>query len=136
MALAAGVNREDVTVDGANQRILATAAVLPGLTLSGYRALEARVAEDGQGWAIRLRPPLLPLPPISLDDGKLDDAGLRALETAAWASARTGIRLRVSGPEGALNTIVSELEKRGATVVRGVEGRGSQVVANWATDDP
>lgn len=136
MALAAGVERGDVTVDGANQRILATAAVLPGLTLAGYRALEARVAQDGQGWAIALRPPLLPLPRISLEDGKPDEAGRRALETIAWASARTGIRLRVSGPGAALETIVPELERRGATVTRGTVEPTPQVSASWATDDP
>lgn len=136
MALAAGVSREDVTVDGANQRILATAAVLPGLTLAGYRALEQRVAQSGQGWTIALRPPLLPLPNISLDGGKPDEAGQRALETAAWASARTGIRIRLSGPADALNTVEAELKKRGATVSRGAEGRGSNVSTNWATDDP
>jgi uncharacterized hydrophobic protein (TIGR00271 family) len=135
MALAAGVQNDAVTVDGANQRIVATAAVLPGLTLAGYRALETRVAQDAQGWTIALRPPLLPLPEITLDDGEPDDAGQRALDTIGWASTRTGVRVRLSGPEEALDKLMPELEKRGATVSKGPTPKDSGILAAWATDE-
>ena len=138
MALAAGVAPEDVTVDSANQRLLATARPLPGLTLAGYRALEARVASGAQGWKVALRPPLLPLSPLPVAEGKLaDDAG-EPLAVLRWAAVRTGVPIALSGPPEALDALIPQLEKAGIAVTGEDTPSGNAIAARWdiALDPP
>ena len=138
MALAAGIAPGDVVVDGANQRIQATARPLPGLTLTGYRALEARVASGAEGWSVALRPPLLPLPELPLKDGKAGDATGEPLAVLRWAAMRTGVPVALKGPAEALDVLVPELEKAGIAVSRDEVRSGDAVEARWdtATDSP
>ncbi|MBX7532721.1 DUF389 domain-containing protein [Qipengyuania sp. 1XM1-15A] len=97
MAVAAGVARGDVMLDRETRRIAATAKPLPQLSLSGYRELESRVTKSVPGWTASLRPPLLQLPRIAMEDGKPNEAGQASLELAIWAAERTGVPVMVLG---------------------------------------
>ncbi|NNC53569.1 MAG: DUF389 domain-containing protein, partial [Erythrobacter sp.] len=97
MAVAAGVSRGEVMLDRETRRIAATAKPLPQLSLPGYRELETRVTTSVPGWTANLRPPLLQLPRIAMEDGKPSEAGQASLELAIWAAERTGVPVMVLG---------------------------------------
>ncbi|MHA6720105.1 DUF389 domain-containing protein [Sphingomonas sp. RS6] len=94
VAVAAGVSSDNVTVDRDHQRVVASAAPLPGAGLASYRALEARAAASAPGWVVNLVPPTLPLPAITFEDGSdtLSPAAREAVELSAWAAKRWNIR--------------------------------------------
>ena len=133
MALVAGIKREDVMLDRENRRVMAKARALPGLSLAGYRELEGRVSSEAPGWTVMLRPPALPLPSVTLSEGKPDDAGNAALALIDWAARRTGIRVELAGPGAATGALAETLRQQGVEVVTTTE-RGSQVSARWAFD--
>ena len=70
LALVAGVEKSEVTVDRDNRRAIVQASHLPGLTVEGWRVLEGRVDAGMPGWSVELRPPLLALPSITLAEGE------------------------------------------------------------------
>lgn len=131
MSLVAGVSREDVMIDRENRRVMATAKPLPGLTLSGYRELERRVAAEIPGWTVMLRPPSLELPQITLDDGAPDEDGVKALALIGWAARRTGNTVLLSGPENTVAAIAEQLAEAGVEAM--IEpGQGPGITARWA----
>lgn len=130
LALLAGVERNDVLVDRESKRASASARPLEGLRLAGYRELERRLERATPGWTVQLRPPLQPLPTITLDGDKPDTLGAEALTLIAWAAARTGNPIALSGPESALPALTQELEKAGVQVTSRTE-QGSVVTASW-----
>ncbi|QKG70719.1 DUF389 domain-containing protein [Erythrobacter mangrovi] len=130
LALIAGVERNDVMVDRESRRALATARPLEGLRLAGYRELERRLGRTTPGWTVQLRPPLQPLPTITLDGDKPDDSGTQALSLIEWAARRTGNPVALSGPEAALAPLVARLELAGIQVTSRAEP-GSIVTATW-----
>ena len=132
MALAAGVERAEVVVDGARRRIMATARPLPGLTLAGYRALEARVASGAAGWTVRLRPPLLPLAPIPLEGDEFGDEAQARLALLRWAAVRTGVPVTLSGSAEALDQIAPGLAEAGVEVVREEIANSDSVTPAWS----
>ena len=94
IALAAGIEPEDVTVDREHRRATANAAALPGAGLSTYRALERRIAAGNQGWDVVIIPPPGRLPVISFtgDEDTIPDGIREAVLTSAWAAKRWNMR--------------------------------------------
>ncbi|WP_375291476.1 DUF389 domain-containing protein [Qipengyuania sp.] len=131
LALAAGVDRDEVVVDGDKRRVMASARPLSGLTLEGYRELENRVASGTQDWTVQLRPPLLDLPSIALDDNAPTQAGAEAIRVIDWAARRTGVPIELIGPADALDTAIEQLGE--GLDIRRVERSGAeQITARWA----
>ncbi len=133
LALVAGVERKEVLVDRENKRALATARPLAGLRLSGYRDLERRLSSAASGWTVELRPPVLPLPRISLEDGEPDEEGIQALRLVEWAAKRTGNAILLTGPANALEPVSERLRKAGIIVSTRV-GPGNAIEADWSLD--
>lgn len=133
LALAAGVERDAVVVDGDNRRIMATATMLPGLTLAGYRELERRVASGAPKWSVQLRPPLLALPPIALEDGLPSDEASEAIAIGAWAARRTGVPVELTGPPAALAAVAEKLGS-GIEVRRNERAGADAVTWRWSIE--
>ena len=132
MAMAAGVERSAVLLDRETQKVAATARPLPGLTLQGYRDLERRVAADIPGWTVELRPPLVALPSIPLDDGEPTAAGQMALAAIAWAARRLELGVVLSGPAGeSFDRIAAQLRDGGVTLTQTNGGSANRIEARW-----
>ena len=100
LALSAGVDPDQVTVDREHRRASVVAAPLPGATLQTYRVLEARVAAEASGWDIVIVPPQSQFPVIAVEGAEdaLDAVASEAVLTSAWAAKRWNVRaLRVPG---------------------------------------
>ncbi|MDF0488351.1 DUF389 domain-containing protein [Sphingomonas sp. H39-1-10] len=132
-ALIAGVEPAAVETDDAAATLSATAAALPGLSIAGYRALEARAARALPQWTVRLVPPAeAALPAIALDAGVIDDAALTA---SAWATARRKRALLVEGGTAAQRRAVAEgIADRGGRATPGNPGGALRL--GWSSDDP
>ncbi|MET4896161.1 DUF389 domain-containing protein [Sphingomonadaceae bacterium jetA1] len=134
LALIAGVRPDDVRVDTENRSLQATAAPLPGLTMAGYRELEARASNALPGWTVRLAPSVdavLPVP--RLDAGVVSDG---ALTLAAWASGRAGRALVVQGGTPAQRRAVAVgIRDRGGSASAGATAEGSLRLA-WVENAP
>jgi uncharacterized hydrophobic protein (TIGR00271 family) len=129
LALIAGVGPEAVTVDRDHHRAVVNARPLPGATLASYHALEDRVATLQPDWSIRLVPPLLPLPAIRFgEDGAPDP---QAVATIAWASRRTEVGLRLSGPAEQTDKLGKALIAAGA--VAPVTEKARTLSLGWDT---
>lgn len=112
LALIAGIDPANVVIDSQGRHLAATAAVLPGLDMRGYRALESRARRALSRWTVMLAPPAgASLPAIAVVDGVIDD---EALSTAAWAATRLDRPSVVHG---------GSLRQRRA-VAAGIEARG------------
>ncbi len=131
LALVAGVEAADVTLDRENRRVMADARRLEGLSLEGYRILESRVAAGIDDWDVRLRPPLSALPSISMEDGEPDADGERAIALIGWASRRTGIPVTLSGAAEPLQIAAIAAQEAGATVLVNEGGGSAQITARW-----
>lgn len=119
VALAAGVDPANVTVDRDHRRATADAAPLPGATLATYRALEQRLRAEHPGWDIRLVPPPGELPRIVFpaEAADLSPAARAAAETSAWAAARWNRRaLAVPGLVDPLPEEADLVQRRAAAV--------------------
>ncbi|WP_159983635.1 MULTISPECIES: DUF389 domain-containing protein [unclassified Novosphingobium] len=94
LALTAGIAPDNVTIDRDHHRAMATAAPLPGASLSTYRALEQRAAVQADGWDVVLTPPQMPYPPIGFasSDDALDVTAREAVLVTAWAARRWNVR--------------------------------------------
>lgn len=112
LALAAGVTRDEITVDVERHRAEVRARSLPGATLATYQALELRIREAAPGWDIRLIPPLTSLPEVTpAGDGRPDPA---ALSTTIWAAQRTGVSIVVAARDAEFaEQVVDAIVKRG-----------------------
>lgn len=93
VSIAAGVSRENITLDRGRQRAVAAAAPLPGADLGTYYALERRAATAAEGWTIEIIPPAGPLPQIQFTDGDDELAGSTraAALQSAWAARRWNV---------------------------------------------
>lgn len=121
LALIAGTAPGAVQSDEAGRRLRATAALLPGLELAGYRALEERARQALDGRTVELVPPAeVGPPPITIEAGVIDDA---ALGLAAWGSQRLGRVLDVEGGTSAQREAVAAgLVARGGRAEVGAAG--------------
>lgn len=138
IAVAAGIDSTDVLVDRDQRRAAAAAQVLPGLSLSGYKALEDRIAAQSSGWSIALTPPAaLPTMPIRFDgDADTISAGARAaLITDVWAARRWNWpALAVPGlaePAPAQPTLE---QRRALAVASAIREQGMAAIAGEALD--
>lgn len=114
VALIAGADPSAVSVDEGAHVISAPAAALPGLSLAGYRALEARADDALDGWTARLRPPADSAPAaIPIREGVVDTV---ALDVAAWSSERLDRALLVRGGTQAQREAIAD----------GIVSRGGQ----------
>lgn len=120
LALIAGIAPAAVAVDASDQSLKAVASRLPGLTMAGYRLLEARAAAALPQWRVVLAPPVdAALPDVRIASGVIDD---EALGASAWASHRRDLPLMVEGGTAA---------QRGA-IAKGIVDRGGKAVAGGA----
>jgi uncharacterized hydrophobic protein (TIGR00271 family) len=127
VAVASGAPPDAVLVDDSKRVAQATAAVLPGASLTTYRALEARTREESDGWDIRIVPPLQPLPPIRFGRGKdtLDAAAQENVATAAWAARRWGaVGLAVPGLDLAPPSRANLNQRRALAVAQALRAAG------------
>ncbi|MDC0886652.1 DUF389 domain-containing protein [Altererythrobacter sp.] len=131
LALVAGVPFDEVTIDRDNRRALADARALEGLGWSGYRALERRAAADMEGWEVRLRPPMAPLPDIALEDGELTEEGAAAAQLVQWAASRTRLPIRLSGRGEAVGQLAATMRNAGIEVSVEEGGPAGQISTSW-----
>lgn len=139
LALFAGVDTEDVTIDRQRRRALVTAQPLEGATLGAYRELEDRVDATEPEWDIRIVPPLRALPAIGLgepdEEGAIQPSadGRRALRIAIWAQRRIGIPVRIGGTESELAAVREAFAEAGVEVIEEVTPTGSgEIEVSWA----
>lgn len=134
LALAAGVEEDDVLIDRQRRRALVRAKVLPGAPLETYAALERRITATEPEWRVELIPPIATLPSVAFDGEEPDDAAREAITLAGWAAQRLGRGLVVSGPEEQAETVRSLLVGKGAEASLG-ETRTGEVRVAWAPNE-
>ena len=144
VALMAGVEAEDVTIDRERRRAVVDARPLDGASLAAYRELEQRLTRSWPGWDVRLRPPLRELPAIPFEpgDGSEDapaftvtDEGRRALRLAEWAQARVAASVRLTGPRESIAALRAILASDGKAMEASVTGEGfGDVIVSWEAE--
>ncbi len=150
LALLAGVDASEVTVDRDRRRAMVRARPLDGATLTAYAELERRIDATEPEWDIRLIPPARALPTITFEQiatgadeedaaaatrYQPDAAGRQALALIAWAQSRVGIAVRLDGPAGAVEAARAELARSSINVVPVPTGEGyGPVTARWSTE--
>lgn len=138
MALIAGVEPSNVTVDRTARRAMVKAARLPGATLATYQALEQRLTRLKPDWSLEVRPPALALPDIELLDGQTGDISAGALDLASWASKRLDSPIGVGGDAERAQLVLDALKQRGAAAsANDAAGAGSanRVPLIWLAPD-
>jgi uncharacterized hydrophobic protein (TIGR00271 family) len=136
LSLVAGVPRNAIVLDREQRRAVVRAQRLPDAGLPVYRALEARVSEQAQGWRVELVPPAIALPPISFAGEQPDDAGMAALTLAGWAGQRVGAPIGVSGTDARAALVIEALQRAGVNAVRtGEGGSAAPVTLRWLAPD-
>lgn len=131
LALVAGIPANQVTIDRDNRRALADARALPGLGWQGYRLLERRAVADLEGWDVRLRPPIAPLPPIPLADGRLDKDSEAAADLVQWAASRVGQPIVLSGRGEVLETLAERFRNAGIRLETRDNGPADRILVTW-----
>ncbi|WP_230770835.1 DUF389 domain-containing protein [Sphingomonas sp. Leaf4] len=132
VALVTGATPDSLAVDDEARIVRATAAELPGLPAAGYRAVEARARAAAPGWQVEVVPPASDAPPpvIGFTAGIAD---VRAIDDAAWLSARQGRVLAVLGGVAAQREALA-----GAIVARGGQARVGDAAGalrlGWVSD--
>lgn len=135
MALVAGTQIADITIDREARRALVRARTIAGAGMATYRALERRVRDTAPGWTVRIEPPLLPLPTIAFADGEPTPGGRASLELVAWAASRRGQTITLTGGTPATREVAADiLAEAGVTPILAVGG--PTMSAQWATEPP
>ncbi len=119
-AAIAGVTPDQVTVDREHHRAIVQARNLPGLTLAGWQALEARANANAPGWRIGVVPPVLPLPLLRFVNGSdaIDGDAKASLALSLWAARRWNVAaLGVPGLPGGTPPVRPRLNQRRAMAV-------------------
>ncbi len=133
LALVAGVEPSEITLDRERRRVLVVSRPIPGGNLATYRELERRVAAEAPDWQVMIRPPALALPDVPVDrKGKADPA---AVATLAWAIPRVGAPVTLTGSASATAAVRKALEEEGVRRVVIAPGRGDRVTVDWAAPD-
>ena len=135
LALVAGVEPDQVLVDGQRRRAVVRAQALPMAGIETYQALEARVAAAEPRWQVTLIPPAAELPRVTFEGDEPDAAGSRALAAAVWGARRLGLALGVSG-SARRAAMVEEAIVREGLVARRLPGRGGAVDLTWLAPVP
>lgn len=116
LALIAGVSMDDVTLDTSKRRAMVIAKPLPGASLASYYALEQRVSAGAKNWTIKLQPPAMALPELTIIDGALAPTSNRDLDLIIWASERIGLPLGINGAAAGRAVVKEALEARNVTI--------------------
>jgi uncharacterized hydrophobic protein (TIGR00271 family) len=117
LALIAGVEDKDVTIDPLRKRANVRAGRLEGATMAAYQVLEARIARTEPDWIIELIPPAADLPEfIAFEAEEPSLAGTRALGTVEWAAKRTDRSIVLIGPQDQAVQVAEILGKNGVRV--------------------
>ncbi len=130
LALLAGVDADQVTVDVAKRRAVVRTSPLPDAGLATYRALESRLAAQHSDWMVELVPPLLPLPTLGMDGETISEPSQGDYALALWAARRTGARVVVRGANAA--ALVQQLRADGANAAAAA-GSGA-LRLEWGVD--
>ena len=134
LALVAGVEDKDVTVDQQRKRATVRARRLDGASMAAYRALESRIAATEPEWTIELIPPTAALPdaiPFA-EDGPTSN-GARALSTIEWAAKRIDRDVELIGPADQASAAAEILGKRGVDV--STRPGAGPLRADWSDED-
>ena len=142
LALVAGVDESQVTIDRGRKRAFVRARVLEGATLLTYKALEARIGATDPDWIVELLPPAGPLPVVGYDTISepgsepaqvLSPGGIAARDLTVWAAQRLGLPIVVSGPVALVEDFETQLKAAGIMDVRRgeVSRGGMQVTVSW-----
>ena len=132
LALVAGVEEQDVTVDRTRRRAMVRAQRLEGATMAVYRALEQRISATEPDWTIELLPPSGELPrAIPFQEDGPTIAGARALSTIEWASKRINLPIVLIGDPQECTQAAEILAMRGVSV--SVRPGAGVMRAEWAT---
>jgi uncharacterized hydrophobic protein (TIGR00271 family) len=117
LALVAGVEDKDVTIDTQRKRATVRARPLDGASMAAYRVLEERIAKTMPDWTIELIPPMAAIPStLGFDEDGLSPNGARALSTIEWAATRTDRAVIITGPNDQVSLITEMLGKSGVNV--------------------
>jgi uncharacterized hydrophobic protein (TIGR00271 family) len=137
MALVAGVTARQVTIDVQRRRAMVKATILPGAQIAAYRLLESRVAAFEPDWDVRLIPPAIALPTISLSQAEPDEAGEAALADIIWAAQRIDTPIGLNGPMEAVDTLITRMKEAEVRAVRSAEIApvNGSVSAGWLAPD-
>lgn len=131
LGLATGAAETAITIDRDHRRATAAAAPLPGAGLATYRALEARLSAQIEGWDIAIVPPQGGLPAIAFqgDSDALDATGEDAVRTAAWAAHRWNLRaLAIPGLPETTPDKANLVQRRALAIASLLRSEGIQVV--------
>lgn len=130
VALVSGAQPASMQVDDATRTVRAVAAELPGLPPTGYRAIEARARAAAPGWQVELVPPVVgATPPQIAFNGGIADG--RAVDDAAWLSARTGREISVGGGLAIQRSVLIDgITARGGRASDG--GSAGPLMLRWA----
>lgn len=118
LALIAGVSVDDVTLDTSRRRAMVIAKPLPGASLAAYYALEQRVAAGAKNWTIKLQPPALALPELTISDGAVTTTSSRNMALIVWAYERLNLPLGISGTAADRAVAKEALEIQNVTVTQ------------------
>ncbi len=130
LALVAGVDEEEVTVDRARRRATVRAERLEGATLAAYRALEMRIAATEPDWTIELLPPIGDLPSeIAFGEDGPTPEGAQALAVIEWASKRIDLPIILIGSPEETTMAAELLARRGVSV--SVRNEAGPLRAEW-----
>tara|TARA_R110000824_G_scaffold59127_2_gene159134 strand:+ start:2070 stop:3623 length:1554 start_codon:yes stop_codon:yes gene_type:complete len=116
LALVAGVSIDDVTLDTSKRRAVVIAKPLAGASLASYYALEQRVAAGAKGWVIKLQPPAIALPELTVIDGAVASTSNRDLDLIIWAYQRIGLPLGMTGAAADRAVVKEALEAKNVTI--------------------
>ncbi|WP_417596255.1 DUF389 domain-containing protein [Parasphingorhabdus sp.] len=134
LALIAGVSVDEVTLDTAKRRALVIAKPLPGASLASYYTLERRVAAKAKDWNIKLQPPTVALPELTITDGALASTSSADLELIVWASERLNLPLGITGSAEGMAVAKGILQARNVTVAQETEAAAPDggISLRWA----
>lgn len=118
LALIAGVEADEVTVDYTARRAIVRVRALPGAELRTYQALEQRASARAEGWDVQVIPPAKALPVVSIADGAPDAGGRRNVSLAIWAAQRIGVPVGVTGDDAEAAAVIALLAEEGVQAVR------------------
>ncbi|MEO1169123.1 MAG: DUF389 domain-containing protein [Pseudomonadota bacterium] len=135
LALIAGVNADEVTVDRNTRRAIVRVRALPGAELETYYALEGRANGRAEDWDVRVIPPAKDLPAIGFADGEPDAAGQRNIVIAIWAAERLAVPVGVSGSDAAVAIVTERMENAGIDVRRLPGEQPGFVALSWLAPD-
>ncbi len=137
LALVAGVEPKDVMIDRSNRRAVVEAKLLPGATLATYFELENRVRKLQPDWALLVEPPALPLPEISMSDGKITEEMGPQLKLLVWAARRVDGPIGINGRDTDVEAMLTYLKEQGIDAMRkpSLKAQRGKIVADWLAPD-